>query len=284
MATAKRPSSNSTIPFTDVRMELMTSRQVQQYQKKSDLVVLPVGCFEMHGPQVPLGCDSFIDWAMALLLARQWKALCLPPVYYTFPGASGPWPGTVAISNRATIDYVQSIIGALMENGFGRVAVVGSHGPLAAMMQCISGDIMLKTGKPVVHIKPYGRIQAKMDEAGLPYGEPGVVLGAMKLLGLADAFQPETNVDRPCEFPLPSVGKLRKCLAHAPWLFAKDYQHTGMFKGLKSEHADRIAEVLTEVAAEAKDMPRHFASYQREVAAVYKNKPWRDDKNWTRTR
>ena len=280
---ARNTKPQTAIPFADVRMELMTSRQVQQYQQRKDLIILPVGCFEMHGPMVPLGCDSFIDWAMGLLLARQWKCPCLPPIYYTFPGASGPWPGTVDISNRATMDYVQAVVLSLLKGGFNRIVILGSHGPLSAMAQCIIRDVFHATGRTVLHITPYSAILKKMEAAGVSFGEPGVVLGAMKLLGLADAFDPAASVDRPLEFPLPSIADLRKDQAQMPWIFAKDYQHTGINKKLKASHADKIADAMTAAAEEMKNLPRHFTRYQREMTKLYKDKPWTKPNTWTRT-
>jgi creatinine amidohydrolase len=270
-------------PFADVRMELMSSRQVQEYQRHNDMVVLPVGCFEMHGPLVPLGCDSFLDWAMGLLLAREWKCPCLPPIYYTFPGASGPWPGTVDISNRATVDYVQAVVLALLKGGFKRVVVTGSHGPLASMMQIVLRDVFQATGHAILHVQPYDKVMKKMEDAGVSFGEPGLVLASLKLLGLDGAFDPASKVDRPLEFPVPSIKGLRKCQAQMPWIFAKDYQHTGINKKLKASHADKIIQAMGEAAQEMKDLPRHFAQYQREMTKLYKDKPWASKTVWTKT-
>jgi len=280
----KSKAASSLPPFADVRMELMSSRDAQAYLKKNDLVVLPVGCFEMHGPLVPLGCDSFIDWAMGLLLAREWNCPCLPPIYYTFPGASGPWPGTVDISNRATIEYVQAVALALIKGGLSRVVIVGSHGPLAAMLQSVIRDVQQATGHAILHVQPYNKIGEKMEQAGVPFGEPGVVLGAMKILGLDGAFDPAANVDRPLEFPVPSIKGLRKCGAAMPWIFSKDYQHTGIDKRLKASHADAIADAMAAAAREMKDLPRHYAQYRREMAKLYRDKPWSKTTSWTRTR
>jgi hypothetical protein len=282
--TKKTATCEALAPFADVRMELMSSKQVQEYRRRNDLVILPVGCFEMHGPLVPLGCDTFIDWSMSLLLAREWKGVCLPPIYYTFPGASGPWPGTVDISNQVTIQYVQAVVMALLKNGFGRVAVVGSHGPLASMMQCVTCDVFQATQKPVLHVKPYALLMKKMEEAGVPYGEPGVVLAAMTLLGLAGSFDPASKVDRPLEFPLPSIKGLRQCQAQMPWLFAKDYQHTGINRKLTKAHAGKIVEAMVAAAHEMRDLPKHFTQYQRETAKVFKDRPWASGKAWTKTR
>jgi hypothetical protein len=281
---SKATKSQSMPPFADVRMELMSSRQAQAYLRKNDLVILPVGCFEMHGPLVPLGCDSFLDWAMGLLLAREWKCPCLPPIYYTFPGASGPWPGTVDISNRATIDYVQAVVLSLLKGGFKRVVVVGSHGPLASMMQCVLRDVFQATGHAILHVQPYDKVMKKMQEAGVAFGEPGLVLAALKLLGLDGAFDPAAKVDRPLEFPLPSIGPLRRCGASMPWIFSKDFQNTGIDSKLKASHADQICEAMAAAAREMKDLPKHFTRYLRETAALYKNKPWSRQTAWTKTK
>ena len=270
-------------PYADVRMEFMSSRQAQEYLRRNDLVILPVGCFEMHGPLVPLGCDSFIDWAMGLLLAREWKCPCLPPIFYTFPGASGPWPGTVDISSQATIDYVQAVVLALLKGGFRRVVILGSHGPLGAMMQCVLRDVFQATGHAILHVQPYDKVMKSMDAAGVPYGEPGVVLASMKILGMGGAFDPASRVDRPLEFPVPSIKGLRQCGAAMPWIFAKDYQHTGINSKLKASHADRIIEAMAEAAREMKDLPRHFARFNREMAKLHKDKPWARKSAWTKT-
>ena len=281
MAKSKKPQTMP--PYADVRMELMSSRQAQEYLRKNDLVILPVGCFEMHGPLVPLGCDSFIDWAMGLLLARQWKCPCLPPIFYTFPGASGPWPGTVDISNRATVDYVQAVVMALLKGGFKRVVILGSHGPLGAMMQYVLRDVFQATGHAVLHVQPYDKVMKSMDAAGVPFGEPGVVLASMQILGLGGAFDPAAKVDRPLEFPVPSIRGLRQCGAAMPWIFAKDYQHTGINSKLKASHADRIVAALEQAARGMKDLPKHFNQYRREMARLYKENPWARTTSWTKT-
>ena len=88
----------------------------------------------------------------------------------------------------------------------------------------------------------------------------------------------------PVEFPLPSVADLRKCQASMPWIFARDYQHTGMNKELTAAHADRIADVMAEVAAEMADLPEHFTRFQCEMADLYQDKPWTRADTWTETR
>ena len=270
--------------LNSVRMDLMSSKQAQAYLKKNDLVILPVGCFEMHGPDIPLGCDTFIDWSFALLLGKEWGCPVLPPVYYTFPGASGPWPGTVEISNRVTMAYVQEIALALIRNGFKRVVLSGSHGPLGTMLECVVRDIFYQTGNVVIHLQPYGAITKGMKEAKLPFGEDGIVLASLKILGLHGIYDPASKVDAPCEFPFQTIADLRKANAAMPWTFAHDYQHTGLRKKLKMKDADGIVKVMEKAAKGMKDLPKNFAQYQKQMEKLYKDKPWNKASIWTKTK
>jgi hypothetical protein len=272
------------ILFQKERMDLWSSRDAQKYLKKNDLIILPVGCFEMHGPDIPLGCDTFIDYSMSLLLAREWKCPCLPPVYYTYPGASGPWPGTVDIPARVTQEYITAIIYALLKNGFKRVALVGSHGPLKNMLGSVTGDIFQATGIAVVHVTPYYPIMEKIKEAKLPFGEDGVVLGALEILGLRGAYDPASKMDRPIEFPNRNIGPLRKCSANAPWLFAHDYQHTGIRRKLTLGHAQQLAKILEQAARGMKDLPKHFRNYQHDTQELFRKRPWNKTTVWTKTK
>jgi creatinine amidohydrolase/Fe(II)-dependent formamide hydrolase-like protein len=266
-------------------MELMSSRDVQKYLKKNDLVILPIGCFEMHGPDIPLGCDTFLDWSMALLLAREWKCITMPPVYYTFPGASGPWPGTIDIPVKITQEYVTAIIYALLKDRFKRIVLLGSHGPLGFVLECVIRDVFQSTGNSIVYLSPHERLSELTKKAGIEAGEDGHVLAAMKILGLHGAYDPASKVDKPKEAPFKTLVKLNdECRATIPWTYTRDYQHTGIHKKLKMSDADSIVKVMKKAAKSFKDMPKLFAQYQKEMKDLYKRKPWEKETIWTKTK
>jgi len=269
-------------------MDLMSSKEVQQYLRKNDMVILPVGCFEMHGPKVPLGCDAFIDWASALILAEKWKCIVLPPIFYTFPGASGPWPGTVDISPEITEQYVKAVVLALIKGGFKRVVILGSHGPLSAMMSNVTSSIFQETGIVVIHCSSINLLPDDLmkKEFGFTWNEDLFVLGALKILGLHGAYDPTAGKERSREFPFDTIGSLRKHGASVPWLFKADYQHTGIKKGLKLSDADRVVKVMMKAADRLSklptgNLPELFAKYQNEVAKTLRKKPWKSRKVWS---
>jgi len=272
--------------FRRIRMDLMSSKEVARYLRKKDTVLLPVGCFEMHGPLVPLACDALMDWAGALLLGEKWKVLVMPPIYYTFPGASGPWPGTVDISPEITVAYVKEVVKALLKNGFRKVVLCASHSPAAFMLQSVIRSILQETGQVVIHIVPMSFLMPNdlvQKEFGGPLTEDLYLLGMLKVLGLEEAFDPEVPVERPCEFPSKTIKKLAAFGGTnvAPWLFLKDYQHTGIRKGLKRSDADRALKIVKTALERLDDLPSVYEEYQREISAFLKKRPWTKDDAWT---
>jgi len=269
--------------FRDVRMELMSSRAVQAYLKNNDLIILPVGCTEMHGPQIPLGCDTLLDTAVAYLAARELNCLCAPTIPYSFPAASAPWPGTVNISTQVTMDYVTAVIEALHAGGFNRVLLMASHGPWGEMGKCVSREIFRKTGKVVPHIAPLWTLQDRFKEKGIPAMEDGVILGALEILGYHGVYNPETKEEGPLEFPSELIGPLKKLGLSVPWLFGKDYQHTGIRKTLSYDNLPAILETIHELVKEMKDIPALFAAYQQEMDTLNRERPWDREDIWTKT-
>jgi creatinine amidohydrolase/Fe(II)-dependent formamide hydrolase-like protein len=269
-----------------VRMELMSSKEVQAYLRKNDMIILPVGCFEMHGPDIPLGCDSFIAWAQSILLADVWGCLTLPPVFYTFPGASGPWPGTIDISTRVTQEYVSAIVRALLKNGFGRIVLSGGHGPLRFMLESVIRDLFQETGNIVIHLGPDGLLPSDVmeKEFGYPCGEDIMSLAALKILGLHGAYHPGTRGCDSTRPPFESLTKLKSYGAVVPWTFSRDYQHTGLRGEVKLDDASKAVKIMEQAAARMKDLPETFAQYQEDMKKLYADTPWNREDIWTETK
>lgn len=271
--------------YHDVRMDLLSSRDVQDYMKKNDMVILPVGCFEMHGPDMPLGCDSIHAWGQAILLAKEWECLTLPPVIYTYPGASGPWPGTVEISTRVTIEYIKEIVIGLSKTGFKRIVLCGTHGPLKSILFCVIRDVYMETNLIVVHMVPPLMPEDLMREKlGYLRGEDILLAASLKILGLHGVYNPSSAVDKPQEFPFEIIKELNKANVSLPWTFSKDYQHTGLRKEVTLNDVDTAIEIMKKAAQRLKDFPDHYAHYQKEMKLLWEGEPWKRPDIWTRAK
>ncbi len=276
---------NMTNEYWDVRMDLFSSRDVQNYLKEKDMVILPVGCFEMHGPDMPLGCDSFHAWGQALILAKEWGCLTLPPIFYTFPGASGPWPGTVEISNSVTIEYIKAIVLGLIKTGFKRIVLCGTHGPLKFMLNCLIRDIFMEANVVVFFIAPPMMPEDLMrGRLGYLRGEDILLAASLKLLGMHGAYDPSSKVDKAQEYPFDTIADLSKANVSVPWIFSRDYQHTGLRQKVTLNDVDKAIEIMKEAAGRMKNIPESFARYQEQMKDLWTRAPWKDPDVWTDTK
>lgn len=262
----------------NVRMELMTSPEVARYLQTSDLAILPVGCFEMHGPHVPLGCDTIHAHAMSVILAELWDCIVLPPIQFSYPGASEPWPGTIAPRPSATEAWVKEICLAAIAAGFTRLVLLGTHGPLGFMLASVIREVHQETGHMVLHCMPSKLMPDDlMTEAlGYPRGEDILVLASAKILGLPEGLVAGGFEDSPerC-FPFESQGALRRAECQWPWLFTEPWQHQPVRSQVKPEHADKAVEVMRAAARrQYADLPRNFEQYQQEMANLEEDPPW----------
>ncbi len=65
-----------------VLLHEMSWIEAKKYLLENDLVILPVGSNEQHGPQNPLGTDHLISKAIAEETARRTRVLCLPVIAF----------------------------------------------------------------------------------------------------------------------------------------------------------------------------------------------------------
>lgn len=264
-----------------VRWDLLTSKEAWEYLQHNDLAILPVACIEMHGPIVPLGCDLFLDLAFGSLLAEKWGCVMLPPIPYVYPGASGPWPGTIDVGPEISIQYMKAVALAAIRAGLKRLVLSGMHGPVDFMGTAVIRAIYQETGHAVALFSGYEAcLKALKEEFGWA-GEDLLVLGALRVLGLHKHMRPETDVNIEMTAPLPSLAALQALRIRAPWIYSKDSQHTGIHSRLTRKDADRAAACIRKAVDRMADAPALFEQYQREMAAMNENPPWKASNPWS---
>ncbi|MBF0526933.1 MAG: creatininase family protein [Deltaproteobacteria bacterium] len=122
--------------MTSVRLDELTTFEVQRLLSDPDKrcgLLLPVGCTEQHGPNLPLGCDTAIARGAArnaaenLLAHPQYGAVVMPDLAYTpSPGAESI-PGTVAVNFDLLGQSLSQIISAALRSPWRFVALINSH-------------------------------------------------------------------------------------------------------------------------------------------------------------
>ena len=101
-------------------------------RKDKDVVILPVGSVEQHGPHLPLFTDTIISEGFANLLGDKVNGIVMPSINYGYKSqpasGGGPlFPGTIDLNGITLINLVKDIIEELIRDGVRKIALVNSH-------------------------------------------------------------------------------------------------------------------------------------------------------------
>ncbi len=125
----------------------MTWEEAQEALKETDLVVLPIGSTEQHGPHLPLGNDAIQVREMARrivvkLAEKQVKAVAGPLVPFGVCSYHMPFPGTINLQPATFQALMYDVMISLYRHGFRRFALPLGHGGNLASMHVVAQKFM----------------------------------------------------------------------------------------------------------------------------------------------
>ena len=129
----------------------MLNSEVQDYLKRNDIIIVPVGTTEMHGG-FPLDSETVISEAYALKMAEACDGLVLTGLPYFYAGATASGRGTVQVTIRQGIDYLGAIARSLLRLGFKRQVYLSFHGPAHMTICPMIRDFYDETGVPILYM------------------------------------------------------------------------------------------------------------------------------------
>ena len=260
----------------------MLNSEVQDYLKRNDIIIVPVGTTEMHGG-LPLDCETVLSEALAVKMAEACDGLVLTGLPYFYSGATASGRGTVQVTVRQGIDYLGAIARSLLRLGFKRQVYISFHGPAHMTICPMIRDFYDETGVPILYLDSVMKVMGNIRTLGGMEGLNDMFVGAYKIMNRIDDVPLVTGFSDPVP---------QSC---APFndLFALGYQSTavGYCFGENQDHAptpdipdiatrDRMAENGEKVIGklvEAMDMP-HVVEQLRKLEAYglenEKKYPW----------
>jgi len=95
---------------------------------EGDVVLVPVGSTEQHGPHLPLGTDHMIATEIALRVSEETGAPLYPAVPYGVSKHHMGFPATVSLRTETMIELLRDIHRSLLYHGALCTFVVNGHG------------------------------------------------------------------------------------------------------------------------------------------------------------
>ncbi|HXF63476.1 MAG TPA: creatininase family protein [Caldilineaceae bacterium] len=110
-----------------MRISEMNWMQVEEYLRRDDRCVVPLGSTEQHA-YLSLSVDSILAERVAVEAAEPLGVPVFPVVAYGLTPYFGAYPGTVTLRMETYINLIRDILDSLAHTGFRRILLVNGHG------------------------------------------------------------------------------------------------------------------------------------------------------------
>ena len=123
----------------------MSWTEVEDLLTRTDMVLMPVGSLEQHGPHLPIGTDFLNGLERAKLVAQQTDVLVAPILFVGNAPYHLGFPGTVSLPAETIQQVYFEAARSLMRHGFRRFLILNSHGGNRVISQYIADRINHET-------------------------------------------------------------------------------------------------------------------------------------------
>jgi len=122
-------------------LEEMTTLDVKSYLENKNIVLIPVGSVEQHGPANPLGTDFFIAQHVSRKASQKARIICAPSIPIGISEHHATFDGTVWVRPKIYMDFIKQYTQSLISQGFKKVIIINGHGGNTVYLKQIANEI-----------------------------------------------------------------------------------------------------------------------------------------------
>jgi len=109
-------------------LENMTFEEVEEYLKKKDIILVPIGSTEQHSSFGLLGTDFITAQEIARAVGERLNIVVAPTIPYGMAQHHMAFKGTITLSPLTLINFLKDIMVSLLEHGFKKIIFINGHG------------------------------------------------------------------------------------------------------------------------------------------------------------
>jgi creatinine amidohydrolase len=116
-------------------LHLQTWLEVEDYLKRSQGIILPIGSTEQHGPTGLIGTDAICAEAIAKGVGEATQALVAPTINVGMALHHTAFPGSMSLQPSTLILLIRDYVATLAKAGFRKFFFINGHGGNVATLK-----------------------------------------------------------------------------------------------------------------------------------------------------
>lgn len=131
----------------------MTAPQIAAARDAGDVVLIPVGAVEQHGPHLPVDTDISGAYESAKEAGRRRSYVVLaPPVWWGLSAAHRKFPGYLSLRFQTFYSLLEDLCDCLVGQGFTKIVFVVGHASNKPIVQLLVSDYMDRHGVALLQV------------------------------------------------------------------------------------------------------------------------------------
>lgn len=176
-----------------VRMDCMTSKEIQIVIQEDYPVLLPVGTLEVQGSDGLLGHDALTAEWIAECVAKNSRCLVAPTIPYGYSHFAKGYPGTISLQPHTFYNLLQDILIGLIGQGFSHMLILNNHGLQEPIVGQVCDSIREKYKVLIPSIYPTA-VAKDLCSDFYQHGETSFHAGEATLSQLLYLFPEDVNI------------------------------------------------------------------------------------------
>ena len=126
----------------------LTTVEIERLAGQIELVLLPFGATEQHGPRLAIGTDTFIADAFCREASRRLYPCLLvaPSVRWGLSNLHMNFPGTISLSANTVMHIFEDVVDSLASHGFNHFLIVNAHGGNRDIAKLVATEVGSRDG------------------------------------------------------------------------------------------------------------------------------------------
>jgi creatinine amidohydrolase/Fe(II)-dependent formamide hydrolase-like protein len=178
-------------------LQEMTWTDVKDYLSRDDMVIIPLGSTEQHGPHLPLGTDYYQAFEIVKRISAQTDVLVAPVLLSGYSLYHSGFPGSLSLKPETMEQVLFETAEMLIKYGFRRIMFFNNHGGNSIVEQNVIHRINQTTEAVAVAIGIGSAVQKRGEPLPAPFDHHAGISETSNMLYLKPGLVKMERVEKP---------------------------------------------------------------------------------------